>query len=59
MVFNAFIYFQSTYDLILFYFKLVMILLLIYICISWGLMTLILTMVFLLNSLFQLTFLLD
>lgn len=29
MVFNTFIYFQSAYDLILFYFKLVMILLLI------------------------------
>lgn len=59
MVFNTFIYFQSTYDLILFYFKLVMILLLIYTYISWGFMTVILTMVFILNSLFQLTFLLD
>lgn len=54
-----FIYFQSTYDLILFYFELVLIVLLFYISISWRIMTLILAVVFILNSLFQLTFLLD
>lgn len=57
IVFNMFIYFQSTYDLILFHFRLVMIL--VFISVSWGFVTLILTVVSILNSLFRLTFLLD